>query len=381
MRLALTPRLRVALLAAALAALAAWAYVDKAAVKMPDLEVYWRAGQRAAAAEPLYRVEDEHYQLKYLPAFAVLAIPLGALPLDVARAAWFAMSIGLLAVAFPLTLRVLPNPRVAPRWLIAACVVALGKFYAREIVLGQVNLLLLVLVLGALVAMRSGREAAAGGLIALATVVKPHALLLMPWLAARRNLLSMSTASIGLLLAVVVPALSYGWQGTLDLHRAWLATVTGSTPALLSNPDNVSIAGVVARHLGAGLFASALAAGAAAALLALAVLTFVRRGGQRFPEALEAALLLLLMPLLSPQGWDYVLLVATPAVMLLANDLDRLPGRLRAVTVSAALVMGLSFYDLLGRAGYRAFMLAGGITACALGLVAGLIALRRLRVA
>ena len=89
----------------------------------------------------------------------------------------------------------------------------------------------------------------------------------------------------------------------------------------------------------------------------------------------------MLMPLLSPQGWDYVLLVATPAVMLLANDLDRLPTHYRVATVSAALLMGLSLYDVMGRAGYRAFMLAGGITVCALSLVAGLIVMRRTRVA
>ena len=32
---------------------------------------------RAAQAEPLYRTDDGHFQFKYLPAFAVLAIPIG----------------------------------------------------------------------------------------------------------------------------------------------------------------------------------------------------------------------------------------------------------------------------------------------------------------
>ena len=36
-------------------------------------------------------------------------------------------------------------------------------------------------------------------------------------------------------------------------------------------------------------------------------------------------LLLTLIPLLSPQGWDYVFLVSTPAIMLLVNYEDRLP--------------------------------------------------------
>jgi len=42
-------------------------------------------------------------------------------------------------------------------------------------------------------------------------------------------------------------------------------------------------------------------------------------------DYLDAALLLFVIPLLSPQGWDYVLLVATPAVMLLLDRLEEFP--------------------------------------------------------
>jgi hypothetical protein len=44
-----------------------------------------------------------------------------------------------------------------------------------------------------------------------------------------------------------------------------------------------------------------------------------RRRTVREPAYLEFGLLMLLIPLLSPQGWDYVLLVATPAVMILVD--------------------------------------------------------------
>src|SRR3954453_20444650 len=71
-------------------------FAGKVSRKMPDLEVYWTAAVRARSAEPLYRAEDEHYQFKYLPAFAVLAIPGGALPLPVAKGAWYLASIALL---------------------------------------------------------------------------------------------------------------------------------------------------------------------------------------------------------------------------------------------------------------------------------------------
>jgi hypothetical protein len=77
---------RQALLAGLLAVAAIWVFSQKAAARMPDFEVDWRAGQRAAHAEPLYRASDADYQFKYFPAFAVAAIPLGALSLPVAEA-------------------------------------------------------------------------------------------------------------------------------------------------------------------------------------------------------------------------------------------------------------------------------------------------------
>ena len=106
---------------------------------MRDFEVPWTAGVRAAAAEPLYRAEDEHYQFKYLPAFAVLAIPVGALPLPLAKGVWFTASVALLVVLITLSIRLLPQQR-KPTWLlVVSAIVVLAKFYARELDMGQLD--------------------------------------------------------------------------------------------------------------------------------------------------------------------------------------------------------------------------------------------------
>ena len=80
------------------------------------------------------------------------------------------------------------------------------------------------------------------------------------------------------------------------------------------------------------------------------------RGRLEVPDTLEGALLLLLIPLLSPQGWDYVFLIGTPAVMLLLNDLQSLPRGLRNATIAAIAVAALSIFDLMGRTAYSTFM-------------------------
>ena len=47
-----------------------------------------------------------------------------------------------------------------------------------------------------------------------------------------------------------------------------------------------------------------------------------RRARVSSPSYLEFGLLMLLVPLISPQGWDYVLLLATPAVVCLVDRFD-----------------------------------------------------------
>lgn len=344
--------------------------------RMADFEVYWTAAVRARSTQPLYRIEDGHYQFKYLPAFAVLAIPAGLVPLPTAKRVWFGVSVVLLVALITLSLSVLPD-RAKPPWVLSIIViVAMGKFYGHELVLGQVNLLFGVIALVAIRAMNAGREAAGGLLLALAVVVKPYALLFAPWLAARRHAPAIAAFAIGMVTVAVLPMPFYGAQGTLALHADWWQTVTGSTAPNLTNADNVSIAGMYAKWFGTAPIVRPLVVATSATLLALAAFTVVRRGGVPQPDALEGALLLTLIPLLSPQGWDYVFLVSTPAIALLVNYEARLPLPARVLAASAVLVIGLSLYDVMGRANYAAFMAMSIITLCFIVIVGCLVALR-----
>ena len=368
------------LLGAAIVALLAAAFTFRASARMPDFEVYRRAGLRAAAAEPLYRPEDEHYQLKYLPAFAILAIPAALVPVQTAKAIWFAVSAGLIGVLLALSLRLLPERRKRPWVLALLTFLAMAKFYGHELVLGQVNILLAVLILGAVHSDLRGRSLTAGALVALAVVVKPYAVIFLPWLLSRRSPAT-PYATAGLVIAVLSPAVLYGWEGTVSLHQAWWRTVSDSTAPNLLNADNVSLAAMYAKWFGPGALAAGLATASGAVLLAGAALVVLRRRGVPSPAGLEAGLLLALIPLLSPQGWDYVFLVATPAVMYVINYEARLPRAVRMAALAALAAVGLSLYDILGRQLYSAFMAWSIVTVCFLALIAALVALRWRRVA
>jgi len=367
--------------ACAFAALLAFVFVARASTRMPDFEVYWHAAARASAAEPLYREDDGHYQLKYLPGFAVLALPLGWLPLGAAKAAWFAGSALLLVAVLAMSLALLPDRR-KPAWLLVTLtLIVMAKFYGHELVLGQVNLLLAALALAAVHLLIRHHGAAAGALIAIAVVVKPYAVILVPWLIARRARAAVIASTVGIAAAIALPAVIYGAAATVALHLDWWHTVTASTGPNLLNADNVSLAAMFAKWLGPGDPAAALAFASSLLLVAAAAFVVLRGRHVGQPHGLEAALLLMIMPLLSPQGWDYVLLVSTPAVMYLLNEERSLPAALRAATLGALAIIAFSLYDVLGRDAYARFMEWSIISVCYLIVVAALVVLRARRIA
>lgn len=355
-------------------------FTTRVSRKMPDFEVYWTAGARAAEAQPLYRAEDGHYQFKYLPAFALLAVPLASVPLAAAKAAWFAVSAVLMVVLLALSARAIPAPRLPLVVLLVIAFIAMAKFYAHELVLGQVNLLFAVLVVLAVLQLRRGGHAAAGLLLAAAVIIKPYAVLFAPWLAVRSRV-GFAAMIAALAVALVLPAMLYGWHDNVRLLADWWRTVRTSTSPNLTNQDNVSLAAMFHRWLGDQPAAATFAALMSVLLLALAGVVVAGRGALPSSETLEAALLLILIPLLSPQGWDYVFLVATPGVMLLVDKLPALPRGLRIATVLAIAAAALSIYDVMGRTAYGAFMATSAITICFLIEASALITLRFRRAA
>lgn len=356
-------------------------FTTRVSRKMPDFEVYWTAGGRAAAAAPLYRQNDGHYQFKYLPAFAVLMSPLAAVPLPLAKGVWFAASAALMVTLLALSLQALPAVRLSPVLLVVLTFMAMAKFYAHELVLGQVNLLFGTLVALAVVWMRKSREVGAGLLFALAVVVKPYALIFAPWLATRRSRTACLAMIAGVAVLLLVPAARYGWDGNLHLLAEWWRTVTTTTAPNLTNPDNVSLSAMYTKWLGPASAAPLLAAATTGVLLLLAGIVIAGRGSLASPDTLEASLLLLLIPLLSPQGWDYVFLIATPAVMLLIAELPSLPPGLRYATVASIAIVALSIFDIMGREAYSTFMRLSLVTVFVLVEYAALVALRFRRAA
>lgn len=357
------------------------AYTSRISHEMVDFRTWRVAAVRVLDAEPLYRAEDGHYQFKYLPMFALVMAPFGALTRDAGQMIWFALSLVLLVALLRWSVTALPDRRLSTRALVVITSILMAKFYLHELLLGQANLLLGALLVAAVVAIQRDRRVAAGALVGAAVFVKPYALILVPWLLVMKGWRATAAAVSVVAAGLLLPAVVYGWSGNLDLLRGWLRTVTDSTlPNLLGN-DNVSIAAMWAKWLGPSSTATALTVLTLLAAMGLVIVACVRGRGLARADYLECALLMLLIPLVSPQGWDYVLLLATPAVVCLVDRWREFTGFWRWGTGVVLAVMGLTIFDIMGRTLYSRFMALSVITVCALTLAVALLHARWRRLA
>jgi len=92
-------------------------------------------------------------------------------------------------------------------------------------------------------------------------------------------------------------------------------------------------------------------------------------------------LLLALTPIVSPQGWDYVLVLATTAMVFVVNDIDRLPRLQRPLTYAGIAAIGLTLYDLVGRRMLYALLDLSVITIGMIVLIGALVTLRMRKLA
>ncbi len=364
-----------------IAVLAAAAYTGRVSREMVDFDVYRTAGTRTLHAEPLYRADDGHYAFKYLPAFAVAMAPLAVVREETAKVIWFAVSVGLLMALVRWSVFGLTGRRRSIRWLTWVTVIFMAKFYAHELMLGQANILLGALLVAALLAAQIDRPIAAGVLVGMAALVKPYALVMVPWIAFGYGATAAGSAAAVFLAGLLMPAVVYGWSGNLQLIADWWNTVRASTAPNLLGADNVSFAAMWAKWIGPGSASAALAAVTGALSVGLVMLVWRRRQSVDEPAYLEWSMLMLLIPLLSPQGWDYVLLLGTPAVVCMADRWRELSVAWRVFFAATLVLLGLTIFDLMGRALYSRFMALSLVTVAATCVLVSLAHLRRRQLA
>lgn len=321
-----------------------------------DFRNYYDAAAHGLAGLSPYDVKG----FDYPPLTALLALPVAWLPYPQARVVWLLANWLCLAAAGFLMVRILGNDRTA-LLTVAACWALCGTV-AENLVLGQVNPILLFLVVLAWWDVSRGRGTVATGAIGLATALKLWPGVLLIALAALR----WRRAAAGLATALALVVLS--WLPFLALpppHSPARADYWVGTPALL----NFSLPAVALRladppapgqilplswrngndPLAFKLPArqGALSAGLAGLLLALGSVWLLwaahGTGENGVLPAMAAAVSLALLA--SPISWYHYQLLQLPGLALLARRWADRPVRLLGL---AALAAGLTWTHVIG---------------------------------
>jgi hypothetical protein len=214
-------------------------------------------------------------------------------------------------------------------------------------------------------------------MLGIAITLKPYAIIFLPYLLLKQRWHAAAVSFFCLGLALYPPALGFGWQGNLELLNQWMISLSHSTPGLLTNADNISFFGMFAKWLGTESL-SLIYTLAFVTIMVIGIIflfaMFRRRGSDYMENAesaliIESSILLALMPLISPQGWDYVFLGSTLGVMLLISHRRIFPGVIRWLLYLDLVFIAFTIYDILGRSLYRSYMDASILTLCFLYVI------------
>ena len=329
--------------------------------EMVDFEVNYRAAQRLWQGETLYRTSDGHYQFKYMPFSAFLYLPISFLPLSSAKALWYGIVLLSSGLVFFLTLKLLRLGKTKSLIVGLFSFLIMARYFFRELQLGQINALitfLLLLMVWPFVQEKGpeSRRFTSGIFWGLATALKPYAVIFLPYFILRKKGRALASGVIVLFLAFLAPAIFYGLQGNFEVLDEWQSSLRASTPSLFSSQDNISIIGFITKWTGRQDAALAIYLMAMAGLGLLVLFLFLRKVKVSEPILLECFLLLALIPLISPLGWDYTLLSSTPAVMLILVHFDKYRSFWKALLCLNFAIIALSLFDILGRKLYASFM-------------------------
>jgi hypothetical protein len=167
---------------------------------------------------------------------------------------WFYLKVGMAVVCVLWVFRLVEDPdRPFPAWAKALTVVLSIRPILGDLTHGNVNIFILFLVTGALVAFSRGRDFLAGLLLGLAIACKITPVLFVGYFIWKGAWRALAGALAGLVLFfLLVPALFLGWNHNLETLHSWaslmfLPFVVGGVAAPEHN--NQSLPGLIARML------------------------------------------------------------------------------------------------------------------------------------
>ncbi len=316
---------------------------------MSDLEVYLKAARRFAEAHPLYLPEEDgFYRYKYSPSAALLFLPLAYFPPLAAKILfWSALAMTFVAINVV--------ARLKEHWTLAALVtaaLAVGPHFARELHLGQVNLMLMAWFVAAGVLANQRRDVAAGVILGFSVIIKPYSLIFIPLLIVQRRIKLITAMGITALLVITVPVyFIYPQPAAKNLLALWInelaIELTGKSNLMIST--NQTLASAVAKALKetTGLFLPKIASLISIGSIAFCLYFHLKRRAKRI-SFIAWASLMIAIPLIAATDAN-AFIFAWPSLCLGFSRWRELSKTSAALYTAGAIFLGFNIYDLMGR--------------------------------
>lgn len=360
-----------------------------------DFDAYVAAGRRLLANEALYRASAIAHGFVGPPAQALLFVPLAPLDQRTGRCAWYIVNVVLLWYAITTWLRVLvaeaaadsrtrlesrstrvpstePSRRVTERmraawheggvvltsgWRILS-ILAVAYPLQTQFEHQNLNIVLLALVGCAVAALHRGRPVVGGIALGVAAALKVYPVLLLGWLALRRQRRASSTGVAAAFVVSVAPALFRGLDPFLIDVRDWQTLAGSGWPTRRANQ---SLAAMWGRYLlgeGPGGYPNltfeqplALWFAGLTALVVVAPLVLVwwRQKASRRGLIEELVCVNALAVLLSPIAWEHYWVAFFPVFAALGLRAWGPSAQHSRVAAACAFWIGLVCITLLSR--------------------------------
>ncbi|HTA28465.1 MAG TPA: glycosyltransferase family 87 protein [Bacteroidia bacterium] len=200
--------------------------------QLSDFKVYYEAARALTSGKQLYGVAftlgSGYY--KYSPFTALLFYPLSLLPYYAACVLDFA----LISASIIITTVILFNlfnkhlfgsETKFPNLLLSIALICIATHLVRELELGNVNILMLLVLCMALRFILQNKMAPAGLFIALVIITKPFFILLLIPLIMRRYFKTVIITCTLVAAFILLPALFLGFSKDWGLHKEWINTM------------------------------------------------------------------------------------------------------------------------------------------------------------
>jgi hypothetical protein len=199
---------------------------------MPDFKVYYEAAVAIINGKQLYgtlfSLGSGYY--KYAPFITLVFYPLSILPYYAACVVYYIFISTALALTSIFLLHIFNKyvfgyPVKSPDYILSLAILCISIHLIRELGLGNVNILLLLLLSSSLYCILTQRMIPAGILLALVFITKPFFIVVLIPLIIRRYFKTIFTTLLLLAIFLALPSLLLGIGKNIELHNQWLTTM------------------------------------------------------------------------------------------------------------------------------------------------------------